>query len=245
MAESTVDRARRYISNLEKALERLEGSLGETSVCGANVARLLDAVKRYLEDASYYLNRGDAETALVAASYAEGLLDSLNYLGIASVEWPRGFKREEPVVFIGGTFDIIHPGHIELMEYASRLGRLHVVVARDVNVEKIKGRKPVLGERDRLRIVSSIRYVYRAMLGDKDDLFRSVERVKPDIIVLGPDQGFDERHVEKIARERTGKEVKVLRYPQKSPFSGGMRGSKDIVNAICRACNRVSSDPGR
>ena len=202
------------------------------------VDRLIDAVKRYLRDAEYYLNKGDRETALVAASYAEGLLDSLNYLGLAEIEWPRGSTRQEPLVFLGGTFDLLHPGHIELLKYASSLGKLYVVVARDVNVERLKGKKPVLSEKDRLSLVSSIRYVYKAMLGDKEDLFKSVERIGPDIIVLGPDQMFDEREVEKIAEQRTGKKVKVIRYPFKSPFSGGLKGSSDIVSIICKRCNQ-------
>ena len=238
MGESAGDRARRYIENLRRALERLGDSWRGVAGRGLRVDRLIDAVRRYLKDAEYYLGRGDEETALVAASYAEGLLDSLNYLGLAEIEWPRGSTRREPIVFIGGTFDLLHPGHVELMKYASSLGKLYVVVARDVNVEKLKGKKPVLGEEDRLRLVSSIRYVYEAMLGDKEDLFKSVEKVSPDIIVLGPDQGFDEREVERIAEQRTGKKVKVVRYPHKSPFSGGLKGSSDIVSVICRRCSQ-------
>ena len=55
-----------------------------------------------------------------------------------------------------GTFDGLHPGHLNFLKQARRLGdSLVVVVARDANVRKIKGRFPRLGEGERLRKVAS------------------------------------------------------------------------------------------
>ncbi|MCX8195933.1 MAG: cytidylyltransferase family protein [Acidilobaceae archaeon] len=197
------------------------------------VEPLLDAVRRYISDAKHYLNSGDEETALAIASYAEGLLDALRYLGLAEVEWP---KREVRRVFVGGTFDILHPGHIELLQFASRLGELHVVVARDSTVERVKGRRPVLDENSRLRLVSSLRMVSRAMLGDPEDMMRSVEAVRPHVIVLGPDQPFGEEELARMAEERLGYRPEVIRFGEKREFGRGMRGSRDIVALICSRC---------
>ncbi|MEB3774061.1 MAG: cytidylyltransferase family protein [Desulfurococcales archaeon] len=237
--EGAAERARRYIIGVKRVLEDLR----VPRLPGVDVDRLIDAVKRYVEDAEYYLSRGDGETALAAVSYAEGLLDSLKYLGVIELEWES--PGEEPIVFVGGTFDIIHPGHIELLRYASKHGRVVVTIARDSTVERIKGRPPLLAEEDRLRIISSIRYVYRARLGHEGDPIKSVEEVMPDVIVLGPDQGFDEDQLAREVERRTGKRPRVIRYPGKITFSGGLRSTSDIVKKACRSslC-RALVEPG-
>ena len=90
-----------------------------------------------------------------------------------------------------GTFDIIHPGHIRFLEEAKKLGDyLVVIVAREKNVRHKP--KPVIPEEQRLRVVRALKPVDEAILGDEDDMFRPIERIKPDVIVLGHDQHFDE-----------------------------------------------------
>lgn len=227
-------RARRYIFNVKEAIKSIDFEELSRRYPSLNIKGLLDAIKRYTEDAEYYLSLGDYETAIAAASYAEGLLDSLKYLGLAEPKWPGGLV-EEKRVFVGGTFDLIHPGHIELLRYASTLGRLYVVVARDVNVARLKGRKPVLDESSRLQVISAIRYVYRAFLGDESDIFKSVEQVKPDVIVLGPDQPFDEEYVVREAERRLGYRPQIIRFNVKREFSEGLRGSRDIIKLICES----------
>ncbi|NMC07000.1 MAG: adenylyltransferase/cytidyltransferase family protein [Candidatus Lokiarchaeota archaeon] len=93
-------------------------------------------------------------------------------------------------VLIAGTFDLIHPGHLHLIEAAAKLGRVVVVVGTDAVVEKIKGHKPVIPEKQRLFVVSRIQGVDEAILGyETMDFTRIISDVKPDIILLGPDQG--------------------------------------------------------
>lgn len=229
-----IERVKRYIRNAREALRSVESLKGIAP--SINVAALADAANRYIEDAEYYLSRGDLVTALASASYAEGLLDALKYLGIMEPSWPQGGPRR---VFLAGTFDIIHPGHISLLEFASSLGDVYLTVARDVNVERIKGKRPVLDELSRLRVVSSIKYVSRASLGSEKDIFDSVEEIAPHIIVLGPDQPQREDEIAKEAQRRLGYIPEVIRYEEKREFSPGMRGSRDIVRAICSShCGR-------
>jgi len=223
---SACERAEKYVEGAKLALESIRGLGGE-------YARLLDAARRYLEDARYYLEAGDCETALVAASYAEGLIDSLKYLGVVEARWPSSRGLEKPRVFVAGTFDLLHPGHVSLLEYASRLGKVYAVVARDSTVERLKGRKPVLGERSRLRLVSSVRYVYRAMLGDPDDMLAPVEIVRPHVIVLGPDQAFDEDELARAVERRLGYKPRVIRYPEKRPFEDNLASTSDIIRRVC------------
>jgi FAD synthetase len=96
----------------------------------------------------------------------------------------------QKTVMIAGTFDIIHPGHLHLIEAAAKLGKVVVVVGTDAVVEKIKGHKPVIPEKQRLFVVSKLQGVDRALLGHETmDFTRIVADVMPDFILLGPDQG--------------------------------------------------------
>jgi FAD synthetase len=93
-------------------------------------------------------------------------------------------------VLVAGTFDLIHPGHLHLIEAAAKLGRVVVVVGTDTVVEKIKGHKPVIPEKQRLFVVSRMQGVDEAILGHETmDFTRIVAEIKPDVIMLGPDQG--------------------------------------------------------
>jgi FAD synthetase len=111
------------------------------------------------------------------------------------------FLSEMKRVVATGTFDIIHPGHIRFLEEASKLGdELIVIVAREKNVKHKP--KPVIPEEQRRRVVEAIKYVDRAILGDEEDIFKPIEELKPDIIVLGHDQHFDERWLQDELRKR-------------------------------------------
>ena len=231
LAEELKARAEKYLYNVEEALKSVDVDRLRSAMKGLNLAALLDAVKRYLEDARYYYNKGDYLTAVAAVSYAEGLLDSLRYLGVAEVKWPERYK--EPVVLVGGTFDILHPGHVWFLKEASKYGRLHVVVARDSTVVRVKGRAPLLDEESRLTVVSSIKYVYRAMLGDERDILKTVEAVRPDIIVLGPDQPFSEDYLRRELARRMGEAPEIVRLRRKLSFSRGLVSTSDLVRVIC------------
>jgi FAD synthetase len=117
-------------------------------------------------------------------------------------------------VLVAGTFDIIHPGHIYLFKKASELGEVIVVVARDSSVERFKGRPPVIPEKQRLEVVSSIKYVNKAVLGyEGGDILKIVEEIKPDIILLGPDQPFKEDDIKKDLEKR-GLKIEIKRVEQ-------------------------------
>ena len=87
-------------------------------------------------------------------------------------------------VLLGGVFQIIHPGHIHLFRQAAKLGDVYVVVARDCNLKK----KVVVREKERLELVKSLNLVKKAFLGDKKNFLRTILKLRPDFILLGPDQ---------------------------------------------------------
>ena len=90
-----------------------------------------------------------------------------------------------------GTFDYLHPGHKSFLNQAARLGEeLVVVVARDKNVERLKGRKPDHEEKIRRARVESLGIAQRVLLGyEGQNLLQVVRDIGPDIIALGYDQG--------------------------------------------------------
>ena len=89
-----------------------------------------------------------------------------------------------------GTFDYLHPGHVSFLEQAAALGtELHVVIARDENVKRIKGVLPDHDEERRRNMVAGVEVVDRALLGHRGpDFLRIVGEIDPDVIALGYDQ---------------------------------------------------------
>ncbi len=132
-------------------------------------------------------------------------------------------------VMASGVFDILHTGHISYLEQAKATGdELVVVVACDSTVRKRK-HEPVTPEAMRLRIVQSLKPVDRAVLGkDTGDLFETVAEVRPDIIMLGFDQTFDEKELQAQLAER-GFSAKVMRATE---CSDDLNGTRRIIKKI-------------
>lgn len=117
-------------------------------------------------------------------------------------------------VMASGVFDILHTGHISYLEQAKALGdKLYVVVASDNTVRKNK-HEPITPERMRVRIVSALKPVDVAMIGnDSGDMFAILDEVRPDVIVLGFDQKFDENTLSEELKKR-GFDIAVKRADQ-------------------------------
>jgi FAD synthetase len=89
-----------------------------------------------------------------------------------------------------GTFDVLHPGHLHYLSEAGALGEeLHVIVARRENVTHKE--PPVLPDRQRRDVIDALEVVSEAHLGHTEDIFVPIERIDPDVIVLGHDQHHD------------------------------------------------------
>ena len=117
-------------------------------------------------------------------------------------------------VMASGVFDILHTGHISYLEQAKAMGdELYVVVASDDTVRKRK-HEPITPESMRLKIVSSLKVVDKAFLGNSGgDIYSILETIKPDIIVLGFDQTFDEKQLETDLKSK-GYNIQVRRASQ-------------------------------
>jgi len=129
---------------------------------------------------------------------------------------PKG-RKSIRVVFIGGGFELIHYGHVYTISKAKGLGDALVVsVARDSTIRKRKKREPLIGEEDRVRLLSSLREVDAAMLGVEGDIYITLERVRPDVVALGYDQYHMEDEVKREAKRR-GMKLRVVRLDSPYP----------------------------
>lgn len=127
------------------------------------------------------------------------------------------------LVLASGTFDHFHPGHAAYLEQAASLGdKLIVVIARDINVERIKDKKARQTEKNRQAGVSvylkNKKIKGRAVLGLKGNRLKVLSKYRPDIIALGYDQQVGERAL-RLKLQSIGLKAKIKRlksyYPKK------------------------------
>lgn len=96
-------------------------------------------------------------------------------------------------IMVFGTFDGLHPGHIFVVNEAQKRGQVTVIVARDDSVQVIKGRLPVIREKERVRALKKQFPAAAVLLGDQKDFLRPVQELRPDLILLGYDQSLPPR----------------------------------------------------
>lgn len=95
-------------------------------------------------------------------------------------------------VVVFGVFDLLHPGHLYFLKQARKYGdHLTVVITRDARVRHEKKHKPVFNEDERLQMVSALRIVDRAVLGDKVGEWKILKKLKPDVVCVGHDQNTE------------------------------------------------------
>ena len=115
---------------------------------------------------------------------------------------------------IFGTFDILHCGHLHMFKQAREYGDfLIAVIGRDKNVEEIKGIGPMHNENERLDLISQIKLIDKARLGDKTDVYKVIAEEKPDVIALGYDQ---RAYVDDLADaiSKAGLETQIVRLTE-------------------------------
>ncbi len=124
----------------------------------------------------------------------------------------RRMAREgKRLVLTNGCFDLLHPGHVRLLQRARRLGdALAVAVNSDASVRKLKGPgRPVSGERERMEILSALEAVDYVVLFREETPDRLIRAVRPRVLVKGGDWGRS-RIVGRETVEADGGEVRVV-----------------------------------
>lgn len=136
------------------------------------------------------------------------------------------------VVLTGGVFDIIHPGHIHTLNSAKSIGDvLIVVVATDSTAIKMKKRTPLHRQDQRKELVNSLSMVDLCMVGQEGNIFKTVEKVKPEIIALGYDQVHQEKFIVDGCR-KLELNVKVARLQSPVPEISSSKIEKEYGEAI-------------
>ena len=114
----------------------------------------------------------------------------------------------DKIVWCNGTFDILHPGHIELFKVGKSLGdKLIVATDTDEKIRQDKGSsKPVNNLCDRISMLQAIKYIDEVLyFGNRKELEGLIELYSPDILLLGDDwKGGD------VGGRQYAKEVKFL-----------------------------------
>lgn len=128
-------------------------------------------------------------------------------------------------VMVFGTFNIIHPGHLNLFRQAKEFGdKLFVVLARDKTVQDMKNYNP-LDEIKRRQNLVKIPLVDEVVLGDFDDRMKPIKEVQPDVICLGYDQYFFIDELEAYLAENN-LDIPVMRM---KPYKSGKYKSSKLI----------------
>ena len=95
----------------------------------------------------------------------------------------------EKIVFSNGCFDILHLGHIDYLEKASKLGSKFIIgINSDISVKRLKGpQRPVQSEEARTRMLAALGFVDAVVLFEEDTPLQLIETLKPHILVKGDD----------------------------------------------------------
>jgi D-beta-D-heptose 7-phosphate kinase/D-beta-D-heptose 1-phosphate adenosyltransferase len=113
-------------------------------------------------------------------------------------------------IFVNGTFDILHKGHLEMLRYAKSLGdHLLVCIDSDSRVKELKGLdRPINTQEDRKFMLENLKWVDRCWIfSDEEELEKIIELYQPDVMVKGSDyQG------KRIVGEQYCKEIKFYEH---------------------------------
>lgn len=93
-------------------------------------------------------------------------------------------------IFVNGTFDLLHRGHLELLNYAKSLGsRLYVGIDSDRRVKEKKGSsRPIYTQADRKFFLENLKSVHKVYCFDSDfELECLINMISPDIMIVGSD----------------------------------------------------------
>jgi D-beta-D-heptose 7-phosphate kinase/D-beta-D-heptose 1-phosphate adenosyltransferase len=115
-----------------------------------------------------------------------GRLYTREELVAARAEWKRQGKS---VVFTNGCYDILHPGHVRLLEKARALGDILILaINSDSSVRRLKGAsRPLNPEQDRAELVLALQAVDAVTVFDEDTPRELIAEVLPDVLIKGAD----------------------------------------------------------
>ena len=130
----------------------------------------------------------------------------------------RSTLGAKKLVFTNGVFDLLHPGHVDLLLGARREGDALVVgLNSDASVRRIKGpSRPVRNEDERAVVLAALAMVDAVVLFDQDTPLELVEVLRPDVLVKGGDYTEETIVGAKSVKARGGRVVVIPLTPGQS-----------------------------
>jgi D-beta-D-heptose 7-phosphate kinase/D-beta-D-heptose 1-phosphate adenosyltransferase len=131
----------------------------------------------------------DSLMAALAAEFALSTQEKIVDRAALAARAAQWRNRGERIVFTNGCFDLLHVGHITLLEDAHRMGD-HLVVAinSDASVQRLKGpNRPIVGEMERARVLAALASTDAIVIFDEDTPLEMIRAVQPDVLVKGGD----------------------------------------------------------
>lgn len=145
-------------------------------------------------------------------------------------------------VFVSGCYDLLHSGHVEFFQQASRYGDLYVGIGSDATYLEYKHRKPMFPQEERLFMVKNIKAVKDAYINEGSgviDFLPTLDKVKPDVFVVNAEGGSEEKR--RICAERGIEYVELQRIPHEGLKA---RSSSGLKKALSTASDNTAQDAG-
>ena len=131
-------------------------------------------------------------------------------------------EKHQKIIFTNGCFDILHVGHVELLNYCATLGYVIVGLNSDLSVSRLKGKgRPINTAQDRKQILLNLHSVGEVIIFEEDTPLELIKYLKPDVIVKGGDY---------LANEVVGSELAEIKIFK---FIDGY-SSTSIINKISK-----------
>jgi D-beta-D-heptose 7-phosphate kinase/D-beta-D-heptose 1-phosphate adenosyltransferase len=126
-----------------------------------------------------------------------------------ATRWRQGVAG--PVVFTNGVFDLLHPGHVDVLDGARREGAALVVgINSDASVRRLKGpTRPVRSAEERSFVLAALEAVDAVVIFDEDTPLDLVQAIEPDVIVKGGDYAPETIVGADLVRARGGRVIVV------------------------------------
>jgi FAD synthetase len=212
-------------------------------ILGSIYCNNLDSGQNSRSIISYLKNKLDVDQEFYLDKINE--LEKTGYLkiinGTFNPQKPRNFvchlselgRSSIKVVFVGGVFDLLHPGHIHTLKSAKSYGDiLVVIVATTSTALKLKKDRNIYhDEKQRQELVASLSFVDLSCIGKEGTLYDTVNFVKPDIIALGYDQTHNEKEIQKNCLD-LGLKLNVIRLSSPIPKIKSTMIKKSLGNTF-------------
>lgn len=119
----------------------------------------------------------------------------------------------DSIVFTNGCFDILHPGHIHLLQECAKAGdRLIVGLNADASVKRLKGEtRPVNNEQARAIVLAALQFTDAIVLFEEDTPENLIHEISPDVLIKGGDWNADEIVGSDFVQSYGGK-VSIVKY---------------------------------